>query len=104
VCDKGNLRQAMRRGLLHKRTANKGLVVDMRLLVTVTRMQNDQRRHSMFLMDRFLLVVVLTVSTRHLLNKCLVGDMRLLVMVRHFSFRCSLQQSGAELWWLWWRH
>lgn len=36
VCDKGNLRQAMRRGLLHKRTANKGLVVDMRLLVTVS--------------------------------------------------------------------
>ncbi|KAF6260015.1 kinase-like domain-containing protein [Scenedesmus sp. NREL 46B-D3] len=35
VCDKGNLRQSMRRGLLHKRTANKGLVVDMRLLVTV---------------------------------------------------------------------
>jgi hypothetical protein len=37
VCDKGNLRQAMRRGLLHKRTASKGLVVDMRLLVTVRR-------------------------------------------------------------------
>eukprot|EP00878_Enallax_costatus_P015503 GHUV01016238.1.p1 GENE.GHUV01016238.1~~GHUV01016238.1.p1 ORF type:complete len:617 (+),score=197.61 GHUV01016238.1:372-2222(+) len=35
VCDKGNLRQAMRKGLLHKRTANRGLVVDMRLLVTV---------------------------------------------------------------------
>lgn len=41
VCDKGNLRQAMRRGLLHKRTANKGLVVDMRLLVTVRRMAYD---------------------------------------------------------------
>jgi hypothetical protein len=74
VCDKGNLRQAMRRGLLHKRTANKGLVVDMRLLVTVRRMQNDQRRHSMFLMDRFLLVAVVTVPTRHLLNKGLVVD------------------------------
>lgn len=36
VCDKGNLRQTMRKGLLHKRTANKGLVVDMRLLVTVS--------------------------------------------------------------------
>lgn len=36
VCDRGNLRQAMRKGLLHKRTANKGLVVDMRLLVTVS--------------------------------------------------------------------